>query len=124
VITLRAMGSIMIVVAVFDTHMLSAAVISMNPPTSRCGSDPTPRRTENANRLWRSHRCMESARMNPPMKRKISSCAYGAAASLTEQAPAMGSTTSGRSAVTETGMASVIHQVAIHTPSAAVTRPA
>ena len=34
VITLSAMGSIMMVVAVFDTHMLSAAVVSMKPPTN------------------------------------------------------------------------------------------
>jgi hypothetical protein len=67
------MGSIMMGVAVFDTHILRAAVTTMKPATTLVGLDPNRRRTEKANRLCKPQRCIERARINPPMKRKINS---------------------------------------------------
>ena len=65
----------MMAVAVFDSHMLSPAVIIMKPATMRGGFVPTIDSVTSAIRRCNSHRCIDNERTNPPMKRKISSCA-------------------------------------------------
>ena len=50
--------------------------------------------------------------------------ANGAAAVAILAMPSSGRNTSGRSAVTKRGTASVVHQIAIHKASAAVAHPA
>lgn len=71
----RPIGSIMTVVAVFDTHMLMNAVAAMNPPTIRAGRMPAVRTVTSAMRRCNPQRCMARASMNPPMKRKMRSLA-------------------------------------------------
>ncbi len=66
---------------------------------------------------------MASAIMNPPMKRKMMSSAYGAAASPMSLTPKNGNNTIGSSAVAASGRASVTHQIAMRTATAAVILP-
>ena len=56
---------------------------------------------------------MAAAMKNPPMKRKITGLAYGAAAALGLPIPRAGINTRGSSAVTASGTATVNHQIAI-----------
>ena len=72
------MGSIMTAVAVFDTHMDKNAVAIMNPAIIAPGLLGMIRKTPNAIRLCRFHRCMASAIKNPPMNRKIVAFPYEA----------------------------------------------
>jgi hypothetical protein len=58
------------------------------------------------------------------MNKKISSLAYGAAATGIASTPKMGNSTRGKRAVTGIGIASVIHHTAIRTATAAVFQPA
>lgn len=67
--TLRPMGSIMSVVAVFDTHIDRNAVAIIMPSTMRRGCVPTRRRVRRAMRRWRFHFCIAMAMRNPPTKR-------------------------------------------------------
>jgi hypothetical protein len=69
--TAMATGSIMIVVAVLETHMLATAAASMNAATTRGASVPTARTVASANRLCRSQRSVVAARKKPPRKRKM-----------------------------------------------------
>lgn len=117
-------GSIISVVAVLLTHMLRNAVATMTPRISWRGLVPMNRITISASRLCRSHFCIASASMKPPMNRKTVGEAYGAVASPTSITPSSGKATIGTSAVTASGSASVIHQTAIITTTAAVVRAA
>ena len=67
---------------------------------------------------------MAWAIMNPPMKRKMMGLAYGAAVSPIPVTPRTGKRTSGRSAVAGIGTASVTHQTAMSSPTAAVRHAA
>ena len=64
-------GSITTAVAVLETHMDMNPVAIMKPSTICFGFVPTRVTTRSARRRCRFQRCMPSARMNPPMKRKI-----------------------------------------------------
>ena len=59
---------------------------------------------------------------NPPKNRKMSGCAYAFAETLNVLIPEIGKIISGKSAVTAKGIASVIHQMAIHSVTAIVMR--
>ena len=63
---LIAIGSIMAVVAVFDTKALSTAVTIMKPAIIRGAEVPMTSRVMRAIRLPSPQRCMESASTNPP----------------------------------------------------------
>ena len=67
--TERAIGNIINVVAVFEIHMLRAAVASIKPPSNRRGRPPAATKMRSANRRCRFHRSKASAMRNPPMKR-------------------------------------------------------
>ena len=70
-----AMGSIMIVEAVLEIHMLNPAATAMNAPTNCRGRVPTRVSTLSAIRRCRPQRSTASAIINPPLNRKISGLA-------------------------------------------------
>ena len=53
---LKAMGSIIMAVAVLETHRLMKAVMAMNPPTMAAGAVPTHCKALRAMRRCRFHR--------------------------------------------------------------------
>ena len=69
-ITAKAIGNIIIVVAVFEIHIDKNAVATMNPKTKREGAEPTRRIVCSASRLCRLHRSIAKATMKPPMYKK------------------------------------------------------
>ena len=117
---LMPIGSIITVEAVLLIHMLKPAVASMNPAIRRVGCVPAPRTVSSAMRRCKFHFSTARAIMNPPRKRKMNLFAYGGAAWLRSKTPVNGKRISGRSDVTGSGTASVIHQTAISTAMAAV----
>lgn len=117
------MGSITRVVAVLLTHMLRKPVAIMNPPMSRTGLVPTASTVSSAMRRCSPQRCIASAIINPPMKRKITSLAYGAVASAISTAPKSGKSAIGKSAVAGNGSASVIHHTAMSIPTETTATP-
>jgi hypothetical protein len=68
--TERPIGSIISVVAVFDTHMERKPVAIISPSTMRFGSTPTRRRVRSAIRRCRFHFSMAMAIRKPPRNRK------------------------------------------------------
>ena len=64
------MGSIISVVAVFDTHMDRNPVASIMPRMMRFGCTPTWRRVSSAMRRCRFHFSMAMAIRKPPRNRK------------------------------------------------------
>jgi hypothetical protein len=68
-ITESPMGSIMMVVAVLLTHMLMAAVATMNPAIRASGRVPATLRTWSAMRRCRFHFSMAMAITKPPAGR-------------------------------------------------------
>ena len=70
-----AMGSIMMVEAVLDIHMLKPAATLMKAPTNWRGRVPTRVSTDSAIRRCRPQRSTASAIISPPMNRKISGLA-------------------------------------------------
>ena len=66
-----AIGTIIMVVAVFDIHMDKNQVATMNPRRIRLGLMPISRMMRRAMRRCRFHFCIASAMMNPPTKRKM-----------------------------------------------------
>ena len=75
----KAIGSIISDVAVLLTHMLTSAEPSRNPMMIDDGFVPSRPISPMATRRWRFHRCIASARMNPPRNRKMIGLANGAA---------------------------------------------
>ena len=69
--TESAMGTIITVVVVLNTHMLTSPAASMKPPTTLAGLAPTSATKFSAMRRWRPQRCMPSAMMKPPSMRKM-----------------------------------------------------
>ena len=121
--TAMPIGNIMAAVAVLLIHIERNAVAIMNPSTSWYGPVPTHDRIDSAILLCRPHRSIVTAMKKPPMNRKIRSFAYGADAAGASRMPKNGNSTSGRIAVAGIGIASVIHQNAIKTATAAVRQP-
>ena len=62
---------------------------------------------------------MLKARIKPPRNKKIFLFAYGIAVSANVETPSNGKKTSGNNAVTNNGIASEAHNMAIKTPTAA-----
>ena len=65
------MGMSTMTVAVFDIHMESSAVASMNPSTRRRGWPPTAYTMDSAMRLCTPEACSPNASRKPPRKRKM-----------------------------------------------------
>ena len=65
----RPIGSIIRVVAVFETHMERKPVASIMPSTIRVGSAPTRRSVSSAIRRCRSHLSIAMAIRKPPRNR-------------------------------------------------------
>ena len=114
VITEAAMGYIIIVVAVLLSHILIKPVESMKPKMIRFPPVPVNFTIDNAIRLCKCHFSIASPIMKPPIKRKITSFAYGAAASPILETPINGNNTNGMIATTGIGMASEIHHEIIN----------
>ena len=119
-----AIGNNIIVVEVFMTHMLSRPLASIKAPISERPLVPASRNTLSAIRRCRFQRCIANATMKPPRNRKITLFEYGAAVFWMLAMSSSGKHTSGSSAVTAIGTASVAHQIAISTPMAAVRQAA
>jgi hypothetical protein len=119
---LTTIGSIITAVAVFDTNALSIAAAIITPATIRFGPTPTRRITCSASRLCAPHRSSVAPSISPPMNRKMTGSAYGAAASRSRLMPSGWNSTIGTSAVAASGIASVIHHTAISTVTAASRR--
>ena len=116
----RAMGIIIMVVAVFDIHMERKAVANMNPISILPGLMPKNIKTLIAMRLCKFHRSMARAIKKPPKNRKIKWLKYIAEMVFPSTTPNNGKSTTGSSAVAASGMASVIHQIAINIAIASV----
>ena len=116
----KAMGNIIIVVAVLLNHILSRPVASINPSTIRSPLVPVSRTMFNAILRCRFHFSIARPNINPPMNKKITGCAYGLAASSSLDIPSKGNKTSGSNATTGIGTASVTHQVTINAAMANV----
>ncbi len=112
------MVTIIMVVAVLLIHIDRNAVASMNPSTRRAGAVPTRPITCSAIRRCRFQRSMVTAIMKPPMKRYTRWLAYDSVTVAAGMTPREGNTTMGSRAVAGMGMASLIHQIAIHTATA------
>ena len=80
---------------------------------------PAKRKMFSAMRSCRLDFCMLKARIKPPRNKKIFLFAYGIAVSANEETPSNGKKTSGNNAVTNNGIASEAHNMAIKTPTAA-----
>src|SRR5690625_487114 len=118
-----AIGTIMTAVAVFETQAEINAEAIMSPSTICEGFVPTSLIVNRATRRWRFDFSVASPRMTPPMTKKITVLAYGAATSSKVPIPKSGNSTSGNNEVTGIGAASVIHQIAIHNAHPATARP-
>ena len=116
----RAMGTIIMVVAVLDIHMDRKAVADMNPISILPGLMPKNINTFIAIRLCKFQRSMASAIKKPPKNRKIRWLKYMDEMVFPSTTPNNGNSTTGSSAVAASGMASVIHQVAINIAMAIV----
>ncbi len=114
------MGIIIMVVAVLDNHIERNPVAIMNPNTRREGFPPISFSMRNAMRLCRFHCSTAIAIRKPPRNRKISQLMYSFATSSVFISPRRGNNATGRRAVAGMGMASVTHQVAISTATAAI----
>ena len=117
-ITDKAMGNIIMVVAVLLSHILIRPVARMNPKTIRSPLVPVSRIIFNAMRRCRFHFSIASPNMNPPKKRNITGLAYEAAASSNRVILSKGKKISGNNATTGIGNASVTHQVIINPATA------
>ena len=106
------------------THMLIRALVKRKPPTSSRPLPPVCCRMLSAMRWWRFQRCIANATTKPPRNRYRTLFAYGAAVSTMLTTSSSGKQAIGSSAVTAIGTASVAHQVAIQTATAAVAQPA
>ena len=142
-------GIIINAVEVFDNHMERKPVASMNPKTSRWGCPPITRKIFKAIRLCRFHFSTAVAIIKPPRNSKIIQSIYwpatfGKTISRSEgikplriltvsksiwfaagtrrprMMPSSGNRTMGSSAVAESGIASVIHHIAISNITAAM----
>jgi hypothetical protein len=118
--TARTIGTIIIVVAVFEIHMERKAVAAMKPRRIARGRTPKRTSTRRAMRRCRSQRCMARATRNPPMNRKMTWLKYSFDTALPSSTPKAGRSTTGTRLVTASGMASVIHQTAMRIATAAV----
>ena len=107
----------MIVDAVFDTHMDSSAVVTRKPRINSRGERPMFSRISRATRRWSAHFSIAMARKKAPKNRKMMWSAYAAATSCASRTSSTGNSTSGTSPVTEMWVASVIH----HTPISPTT---
>jgi len=65
------MGMIIIVLAVLEIHIDRNHVATMNPSMRRRGLVPRIKMMRRAMRRCSSQRCIASAKMKPPMNRKI-----------------------------------------------------
>ena len=138
------MGIIIIAVAVFDNHIDRKPVATMKPSTSRWGWPPMTRSTWRAMRRCRCHFSTAAAIMKPPMNSRITQSMYWfatlgkmmsispgrtpsrrstrlpAGTSRPRMMPSSGNSAMGSSAVAASGIASVIHQVAIKRMTASI----
>src|SRR5699024_4324364 len=118
-----AMGTMITAVAVFDTQAEMKAEAIMRPKTIWEGFVPTNLMVHNATRRCKLDFSVASPSTTPPMTRKITVLAYGAATSPRSPIPNSGKSTSGSNDVTGIGAASVIHQMAIHRAQPATAFP-
>src|SRR6187200_3122825 len=117
-ITDNAIGNIIMVVAVLLSHMLSKPVDKIKPSTILSPLVPVSLIMFNAILRCKFHFSIASPSINPPINKKITGFAYGAAASSIEAILNKGKKMSGMSATTGIGNASVIHQAIIRPPTA------
>jgi hypothetical protein len=120
IITESAIGTIIIAVAVFDTHIDKNHVVIMNPKRIFRGLVPNNIRVIKAIRRCKFHFSIARATIKPPIKRKITWLKYSAETSIPLIIPKRGNMATGKSAVIARGIASVIHQIAIRSATAAV----
>src|SRR5699024_85435 len=118
-----AIGTIMTAVAVFETQAEMKAEAIIRPSTICEGLVPTRRIVRSATRRCRLDFSVARPRITPPMTKKITVPAYGAATSSMVPMPNSGNSTNGSNDVTGIGAASVIHQIAIHRAQPATARP-
>ena len=85
-----AIGNIIIVVAVFEIHMLMKPVPSMKPSTMRRGLDPMTAMMPSAMRRCRPHCCIDAAIIMPPRNRKLTGSKYCSAMTGSEPIPSSG----------------------------------
>jgi hypothetical protein len=105
---------------VFDIHIDKKAVATINPITIDEGLPPKRLIILSAILLCRSHSSIASASKNPPRKRKITELKYDEAIASPPRTPIRGKRTKGSKDVAASGIASVIHQIAIKDATAAV----
>ena len=117
-----AMGSIISAVAVFETHIDRNPVASIIPSTIRRGDSPTRRSVSSAMRRCRFHFSIAMAIRKPPRNRNTTELAKGCVVCATVRSVSTGIRTTGNSEVTDSGIASVIHQTAISAMTLATFR--
>ena len=115
----RPMGTIITAVAVLEIHIDRNPAATMKPSTMRAGPPPTWWMMARAMRRCRFHFCMVTAIMKPPMKSTMVLFMNVSAVSRPDITPSSGNAANGTSAVAKSGMASVIHQIAIIAATAA-----
>ena len=116
----KPIGSIIRAVAVFDIHIERNAVAMINPTTIEAGLPPKVLIIFKAILLCKSHSSIANASRNPPKNRKITELIYSPAISSPVKIPNKGKRIRGIKDVAASGIASVIHQIAIKTAIAAV----
>ena len=121
--TAKAIGSIITVVAELLTHIEMKAVTAMSANNNAPGEEPTRDTTDKATRRCRPQRSNARPSIAPPRIRNITGDMYCAATASGLAMPSSGNARNGRLPVRATGTASVNHQQAINTVSAATLQP-
>ena len=119
VITASAIGSIITAVAVFEIHIDRKAPENINPNKIEFAVPPNIEIIFRAIRLCNPQFSMAIASINPPINRKITEFIYDPEISEPDKTPSSGKKTNGTNDVAAIGKASVIHQIAIRTATAA-----
>ena len=117
----KQIGSNISVVEVFITHILIKKEIHINAPTIADAELLIDAMTLSANLLWSPDAWIATAKIKPPKNKKMLGLAYAAAAALKSIIPNNGNKASGRRDVTGSGIASVPHQLAINSATAAIS---
>ena len=107
-------GSIITEVAVLEIHIDIAVVANMNPKIIFVTFVPIKLIMFRAIRLCKFHRSIVIAITKPPKYKNTYLCPNAAVVSAKPKAPVKGNRMIGNKAVTSIGIASVIHQIAIH----------
>jgi len=117
--TANAIGNIITAVAVFEIHIERNVAENINPNKIEFAVPPNIEIILRAIRLCNPQFSIAIASINPPINRKITEFMYEPEISEPDKTPRSGKKTNGTKDVAAIGKASVIHQIAIRTATAA-----